>query len=56
MSSSYGTPHEAPAKTLDASYEKVWDYAYTRRRSFWDRNSTPRERTYAAFRKARGGD
>ena len=49
-------PHEAPAKTLDASYEKVWDYAYTRRRSFWDRNSTPRERTYAAFRKARGGD
>ncbi len=49
-------PHEAPAKTLDASYEQVWDYAYTRRQSFWDRNSKPRERKYSAFRKMRNRD
>lgn len=49
-------PHDAPAKTLDAGYEKIWEYVYTRRRSFWDRSVKPRERRYSAFRKIRGGD
>ena len=49
-------PHDAPAKVLDAGYEKVWEYVYTRRRSFWERGAKPRERRYEAFRRVRGGD
>lgn len=44
-------PHDAPAKSLDENYEQVWEYHYTRRQSWWDRETVPRDRKYLAFRR-----
>ncbi len=49
-------PHAAPAKMLDDGYEQIWEYHYTRRQSFWDRASVPRDRKYLAFRKKRSAE
>jgi len=37
---------------LDERYEKVWEYSYPDRSSWWDRDRTPYVRTYQIYHRA----
>jgi len=41
----------ATPRGLDERYEKVWEYSYPDRSSWWDSGRTPRVRTYEIYRR-----
>ena len=45
------TPRGQKPKGLTGAYDKVWEYSYVRKRSWWDSGRRPRKRTYELYRR-----
>ena len=44
-------PRSGKPKGLTDAYDKVWEYSYPRKRSWWDSHRRPRKLTYEVFRR-----
>ncbi len=45
------TPRDQQPKGLTEAYDKVWEYSYVQKRSWWDSDLSTRNRTYEFYRR-----
>jgi len=45
------TPRDQQPKGLTEAYDKVWEYSYVQKRSWWDSHLSTRNRTYEFYRR-----